>query len=116
MARKQSSKRTFRNSEDMFPLIKMWQSGDQTQLGFCKKQGISISVFRYWLAKYRDQYRSANDEEQAHQHAAGFISFHPGSLPDVREIALEVQIPDGKILRFQQLPPQSYLNGLLTGL
>ncbi len=43
------------NRESMFPMINAWQKSGVSQKAFCKKAGISYSVFHYWYKCYRDQ-------------------------------------------------------------
>ena len=99
----------FRTEEDMFPLIEQWQSSDQLQKVFCAERDISVSVFAYWLRRYRDQQNRSDDQE------AGFIPVRCDpvrmSVPDCA--ALEVALPSGAVLRFAQVVPLSYLKALL---
>lgn len=109
-------KRAYRSREEMFPLIERWQSSGQTQQRFCEEQGISLAVFGYWLRKYRELSDSDTESDYAGEAAPGFIPLQLETALTSQSIALEVQLPNGVLLRFQRLPPQNYLNGLFTGL
>lgn len=94
----------FRTEEEMFPLVEQWQSSGQTQKAFCTEQDISISIFTYWLRRYRDQANTPEAQE------SGFVSV---CLADPRAAALELALPSGAVLRFAQMIPLSYLKALL---
>ena len=93
----------FRSEESMFPLVEEWQSSGQTQKSFCAEQGISVSVFAYWLRRYRDQVHVVD-------RPASFVPIQPVSTP---ANALEVELATGTILRFAQIVPVGYLKSLL---
>lgn len=99
----------FRTEEDMFPLVAQWQESDQTQKAFCTQHSIPVSVFAYWLRRYRihgdrDQNADLSDEQ------AGFV---PVRMVASGPAALEVSLPSGVVLRFAQVVPLSYLKALL---
>ena len=94
----------FRTEEEMFPLVAQWQESDQTQKAFCTQHSISVSVFAYWLRRYRDQQSGADDQE---------TSFIPVRMTVPDCAALEVVLPSGAVLRFAQVVPLSYLKALL---
>ena len=94
----------FRSEEDMFPLVEEWQGSGQTQKAFCVEQDISVSVFAYWLRRYRDQQGSSSDQ------VTGFVPVHTAVSDST---ALEVSLPSGAVLRFAQVVPLSYLKALL---
>ena len=93
----------FRTEEDMFPLVEGWQGSGQTQKAFCAEQDISVSVFAYWLRRYRDQVHVFDQ-------SASFVPIQPASSS---VNALEVELPTGTILRFAQVVPVGYLKSLL---
>lgn len=94
----------FRTEEDMFPLVEEWQDSGQTQKAFCAEQDISVSVFAYWLRRYRDQ------DTTPQAQASGFV---PIRMAMSDSAALEVVLPSGAVLRFAQVAPLSYLKALL---
>lgn len=99
----------FRTEEVMFPLVEAWQSSGQTQKAFCTEKDISISVFTYWLRRYRI-HGDRNQDHTPQAQEAGFVSVR---LADPRAVALEVALPSGTVLRFAQVVPLSYLKALL---
>jgi hypothetical protein len=40
---------------EMFTLIEKWQTSGLSQLNFCKENQITISLFNYWLKRYREE-------------------------------------------------------------
>ncbi|WKN46220.1 IS66 family insertion sequence element accessory protein TnpA [Tunicatimonas pelagia] len=52
----------FRTEEDMFPLVAQWQESGETQKAFCIQRSIPVSVFAYWLRRYRDQQGGSGDQ------------------------------------------------------
>lgn len=94
----------FRTEEDMFPLVEEWQDSGQTQKAFCAEQDISVSVFAYWLRRYRDR----GDTQELPE--SGFV---PIRMAVSDSAALEVVLPSGAVLRFAQVAPLSYLKALL---
>ena len=94
----------FRTEEEMFPLVEQWQSSDQLQKAFCAEHNISVSVFAYWLRRYRDQQSDSDDQ------VTGFV---PIRMAVSDSVALEVTLPSGAVLRFAQVVPLSYLKALL---
>ena len=94
----------FRTEEDMFPLVAQWQASDQTQKAFCIQHSIPVSVFSYWLRRYRDQQGGSGNQ------GTGFV---PIRMAVSDSAALEVALPSGAVLRFAQVVPLSYLKALL---
>lgn len=94
----------FRTEAEMFPLVEQWQGSGQTQKVFCATHNISISVLAYWLRRYRDHYTDSSDQE------AGFVAVQVATS---NPTALEVSLPSGAVLRFEQVVPVGYLKALL---
>jgi len=85
-----------RTPEEMFPLIDAYLSGRLTQQAFCLEQDLPISVFRYWLRKYR----STSNEP------GSFLEITPDSSSHSERPLLEVCYPHGVRLRiFTPLRP-----------
>ncbi len=99
----------FRTEEAMFSLVEQWHVSEQTQKTFCAKHDISVSVFAYWLRRYRDRQDSLHDKQ------AGFVPIkcEPVSMDVPSPAALEVALPSGVVLRFGQVVPVGYLKALL---
>ena len=100
----------------MFPLIERWHNSGLTQQRFCEEHDLSLAVFGYWLRKYREASNSNVEAGPAGEAAPGFLPLQLETAPSSLSTALEIQLPDGTLLRFHRLPPQSYLNGLFTSL
>lgn len=99
----------FRTEEEMFPLVAQWHESGQTQKAFCIQHSIPVSIFAYWLRRYRDQQDSTEDKQS---------NFVPVRCDPVRmdvssPAALEVALPSGAVLRFAQVVPVGYLKSLL---
>jgi len=88
--------RPHRTPEEMFPLIEECLSGHLTQQAFCQERNLPISVFRYWLRKYR----STSNEP------GSFLEIRPDSSAHSERPLLEVCYPHGVRLRiFTPLRP-----------
>lgn len=94
-------KRTQRNPEEMFPVIEAYLEDGNTQKAFCAEKGLSISVFGYWLRRYRRE-RTAK---------GGFVEVAPAGAAD--RPLLEVAYPSGVRLRFFAPVDPAYLERLL---
>ncbi len=94
-------KRTQRKPEEMFPVIEAYLKSGTTQKSFCAEYGIAISIFGYWLRRYR------------HERAAsgGFIEVAPAGATD--RPLVEVTYPSGVRLRIFSPVEPGYLERLL---
>lgn len=91
-----------RSSEEMFPLVESYRSGEMNRSDFCEAHGISPSTLNYWQSKYlRSVERSSS---------AGFIPMELATVSG--EFALEVQLSNGTRLYFSSYPPVAYLKEL----
>lgn len=79
--RKRESKRV-----EMFELIETYQRSEETQMEFCKRVGMKIHCFRYWLNQYRENSRIAED-------SSGFVRITTEAAMYPREI--ELRFPNG---------------------
>jgi len=48
------ARKKMRTASKMFPLIAKFKSSGMSQKPFCKENGITYSVFQYWLTKYHN--------------------------------------------------------------
>lgn len=94
----------FRTEEDMFALVAQWQSSGETQKAFCTQHNVPVSVFAYWLRRYRDHRAEERDE------SGGFVPVH---MATSGSFAIEMALPSGVVLRFGQVVPVGYLKALL---
>ena len=100
---KSTTTRPHRRSVEMFPLVEEYLEGGQNQKSFCSEQSVPISVFSYWLRKYR--------ESQEPRPEPGFVAVR---MPERSSQAVEIEFPGGKKLRFDRLPDLNYLKALLA--
>ena len=80
----------------MFPLVAQWQESGETQKTFCTQHSIAVSVFAYWLRRYRihgdrNQNADLSDEQ---------TSFVPVRMVASDPDALEVALHSGAVLGF----------------
>ena len=85
----------------MFPLVELYIEGERTQRDFSAEHGMSLPVFRYWLAKYR--------RETAEPRA--FLEILPAAA---ERPLLEVCYPTGVRLRIFSPLKAAYLDHLLS--
>lgn len=95
--------RSRRREEEMFPLVVEYLEGSESQQSFCAARSVPLSVFSYWLRKYRSSERRAAEP--------GFVSV---GLRGLSPEAVEVEFPGGQKLRFDRLPDVNYLKALLS--
>ncbi|MEM9718320.1 MAG: hypothetical protein AAGA10_03695 [Bacteroidota bacterium] len=98
----EKSRSGLRSSEEMFPLVESYRSGEMNRTDFCEAHGLSLSTFNYWQSKY------LNSIEQPLP--SGFIPMEVAGVPG--SFALEVQLNNGTRLYFSSYPPVSYLKEL----
>ena len=41
-----------RKKEEMYPLVKKWQTSGQSKLKFSEEHGLKVHTFHYWVKKY----------------------------------------------------------------
>ena len=73
--------------------IRAWRASGQSQLGFCKQQGLSYSRFQYWRRKLA----RASDEGQTLAPRSGFIPVRRQWPTD--SAGLTLVLPNGAELR-----------------
>jgi hypothetical protein len=95
-----------RTSEEMFPVIECFLESDQTQKAFCAECDLPLSVFFYWLTKYRRQLTGDSGT---------FIELRrPDPVP--AEMAhVEVLYANGTRVRLFSAVTPSYVTGLVSG-
>ena len=93
-----------KKQEGMFRLIDEWKRSGQSQKEFCQEQGVAYCVFHYWYKRYRQQ-----------RAEAPVASFKAIALPAHRQMgtALEVALPDGRVLSFFHPLDASLIKALL---
>ena len=94
----------------MFSLIKIWEAGDQTQRAFCQEKDLAYHKFHYWYKKYREHYAQPSPNTP-------FVSVTVKNDRDRRTVAggvLELVLPDGRRLLFNQPVEAGFLKALLS--
>lgn len=74
---------------------------DKTVASYCAENGISIATYYYWHQKLKEVKKPA-----------GFVEFHPGSAGS----RIEIVLPNGVRICFDQLVPPSYLKEILCSI
>lgn len=91
-------RRSIRTSEEMFPVVSGFLKSGLSQRAFCKQEGIPVSIFQYWLKKYRNQ---GEQIESPHFHEITITPETPSSVPGNRNIIIRthsgivIEIPVG---------------------
>ena len=80
-------------AEQMRSHIQRCALSDKTVADYCKDKGLSTATYYYWHQKLKDVKKSI-----------GFIELHPGTSS-----RMEVSLPNGIRIHFDQLVPVSYL-------
>ena len=73
-----------------------WRNSGLTQVAFARDAGINVNTLRWWIAEFRHA-------EPAH--LVEVVELEP-ARSDVR---LELELPSGATLRFDELPSASWL-------
>jgi len=93
----------------MFSLIKTWEASGQTQRSFCQEKELAYHKFHYWYKKYREHLAPPSNTP--------FVSVTVKDDRDRRTIAggvLELVLPDGRRLLFNQAVEVGFLKALLS--
>lgn len=76
-----------------------WCQSGMSRKAFCREKGIGYATFNYWCKRLSDTGRS------------GFTEV---ALPSVQTGTIELTLPSGARLSFQELPSTSWLKELLN--
>lgn len=87
-----------RTREEMFPVVESWQESGLSKTVFCKERGIIKSVFFYWCKRYQEE----NDQ-------GGFIALTPGGHILSQGQFIEIQYPNGVVLKLPANTPASHV-------
>ena len=90
-----------RTVEEMFTLIKSWESSQESQAHFCNRHDVTLSTFSYWRTKYRK-------EKRAMPASGSFIGLQP-QLPE----GLEILYPNGVRIRLTPDSPLAEVQALI---
>ncbi len=102
----------------MFSLIEVWHASGQSQKSFCQEKDLAYSKFHYWRKKYQE-YRSPSssgeprpDEPFGRAFVAVTVK-KASTLETVPAGVLELVLPDGRRLIFNQAVEAEFLKALL---
>jgi hypothetical protein len=90
----------------MFLMIDGWKGSGLSQKAYCLKHSVPYYVFHYWYKVYRDEKGEPNNNKPA------FVPLRVASVPSARPL-MELVLPDGKRLLFNQQPTVDFLKALL---
>lgn len=107
MVTSKQSKSSPRNSAQMFPLIREWESSGLSQKVFCAERGIKAHLFYYWLKRYRET------DQSDRSIGRGFVSVEvePSS---VGVVLAELIYADGTRLVLKERVGVDFLRALLA--
>lgn len=90
--------------QEMFFLIKQWQTSGINQRDFCKQHDLSIHAFHYWLRKYKQSNTTSKD---------GFLPVEIG--PPVNDPRGDIQIhyPNGVLITLDKAVSISRIKALI---
>lgn len=97
---KETQMKERRNSEQMYPVMARYESGELSRRQCCEEYELNEAVFWYWLNKYR------KDQEPE----SSFIKLDIGV---VGQKTMELAHPSGGVLRFYGYPNLDYLKALM---
>jgi len=87
--------------------MEAYERSGKKQREFCQEQGIKKATFGYWLRKYRSRETDA----------LGFVKIEVNtlkkSLGDTGGVIIEIQYPQGHVVRFHELVPAAYLRSVV---
>jgi hypothetical protein len=107
MVSTKQAKSSPRNSAQMFPLIRAWESSGLSQKEFCAERGIKVHLFYYWLKRYREQ--DGSDRSMK----AGFVTVEVEPSPEPVVLA-EILYGDGTRLVLRERVGAGFLRALLA--
>jgi hypothetical protein len=100
-----------KKSEQMSSLVKKWRASGLSKQSFCRKEGINVHTFGYWI-----------DKERVELPSKGFIEVITGTAIKVKEQGevmesgglIEISFPQGAILRLNSSLSESDLKIVKT--
>ena len=88
----------------MYAHIEDWQQSGLTQKDYCHQHDIKIHVFRYWLAKYR------NDGEAEE----GFVPVVTSSSAATLGVGIHIRYPSGVQVQLPAHTPVGTIRSLIA--
>lgn len=96
-----------------YPVIARYFSGNLSARDFCKKEGLSDDQFSLWRPRYMaDHNISSPDPAPAAFHPIEVSPGKPSKAKDIN-IPIEMEYPNGVVLRFENMPEDSRLASLI---
>ena len=94
--------------EQMFSMIRSWQSSGLSQKSYCEQHLIRYHVFHYWYKCFRDLQSPVKKE--------GFIpvKIQPSDAVNTACVQVELVLADGKRLLFHKPVSCDYLKALIS--
>lgn len=97
-------------SAEMYPLIRQWQSGEQSKSDFCRAHHIKLHTFYYWEQKYRKETATHNSK------VGEFVALQINSSEEQVDEGLTICCPNGVQLKFGAVPSPTFLGALLKAM
>jgi transposase-like protein len=92
MKRQSAGKTRRKTSDEMYPLVKMFNESAQSMEQFCQDHGISMHVFNYWRSKYNIQARPKKSSFVALE-----VSNTKERLPQSNRV-MKISYPNGVVI------------------
>lgn len=96
-----------RTKDEMYPVVERWLASPLSKKDFCQQEGLPLSVLGYWITRY-------NRERVETQINQGFMPLRITTSPNYRPAYMEVYLPTGIRISFNQRPSEQELLLILT--
>jgi hypothetical protein len=93
--------------QQMYAHIEQWKQSGLSQKAYCEQRVIRYHVFHYWYKLYRDEHLSL-------QEAKPSASFIPLTLSSSSCVVVELHLPGGHRILFQEPVGAAYLKTLIS--
>lgn len=89
----------------MFAHYRNWEASGESQIGYCKRQGLSFAKFNYWVRKLRTSRRAPSVE------ASGFIAVEVATS---NTPVFEISYKNGHRISFYRNVEAGFIKDLLS--
>ncbi|UZR96346.1 IS66 family insertion sequence element accessory protein TnpA [Chondrinema litorale] len=93
-------------SKEMFPVVEDWLSSGLTQKAYSLQHNLPLHILPYWVSRYRKRKSESTPKEKS-------AKFIPVNYEKPMLQGVEIEFPNGIILRFSQAVSASYLQQVL---
>ncbi|UZR99480.1 IS66 family insertion sequence element accessory protein TnpA [Chondrinema litorale] len=93
-------------SKEMFPVVEDWLSSGSTQKAYSLQHNLPLHILPYWVSRYKKLKSESAPKEKSAKFIA--VNYEKPMLQGV-----EIEFPNGIILRFSQAVSASYLQQVL---